>query len=100
MQERQCLAQIVANENKGWSVENTTIYRDEGHSGVSEWYERPGLSQLRADAIAGKIDVLLVWRIDRLFRKVDYLLSFIQEMESIGVNFASKDESIDIASPT
>lgn len=99
-QERLLKAYIESNEDKGWITSESLMYRDEGISGASKVSERPGLSQLKADILSGKIDVLLVWKIDRLFRKTAYLLEFIEFLKQKNVNFVSKNESIDLSSPT
>jgi DNA invertase Pin-like site-specific DNA recombinase len=76
------------------------IYRDEGISGATEVPERPELSRLKKDILDGKINVLLVWKIDRLFRKTAYLLEFIEFLKQHEINFVSKNENIDLSSPT
>ena len=76
------------------------IYRDEGISGATEVAERPELSRLKKDILDSKIDVLLVWKIDRLFRKTAYLLDFIEFLKLHEINFVSKNENIDLSSPT
>ena len=62
--------------------------------------ERPALSRLKMDILAGKIDTLLVWKIDRLFRKTSYLLEFIEFLKQHNINFVSKNENIDLSSHT
>lgn len=62
--------------------------------------ERPALSRLKKDILDGKVDVLLVWKIDRLFRKTSYLLEFIEFLKKHNVNFVSKNENIDLSSHT
>lgn len=99
-QERLLKAYIGSNEDKGWITSDSLIYRDEGISGASNVSERPELSRLKEDVLAGKIDVLLVWKIDRLFRKTSYLLEFIELLKKHDINFVSKNEAIDLSSHT
>lgn len=91
---------VESNEDKGWITSDDLSYVDEGISWASEVSERPALSRLKKDILDGKIDVLLVWKIDRLFRKTTYLLDFIEFLKEHNVNFVSKNESIDLSSHT
>ncbi len=99
-QERILRSYIDANADYGWVTSDDLVYIDEGVSGASNVSERPSLSRLKADILSGKIDVLLVWKIDRLFRKTAYLLDFIEFLKKRGVNFVSKNENIDLSSHT
>lgn len=99
-QERMLRSYIDANIDNGWITSDDLIYIDEGFSGASEVSERPALSRLKVDVIAWKIDVLLCWKIDRLFRKTTFLLDFIEFIRKRGVNFVSKNENIDLSSHT
>jgi DNA invertase Pin-like site-specific DNA recombinase len=60
---------------------------------------RPGLDQLMTDARQGKFDVLLVWAADRLARSVSHFLQVLDELQHLGVEFASYRESIDTGGP-
>lgn len=91
---------IESNEEYGWAYNSDLVYQDEGVSWASEVSERPELTRLQKDVLEGKIDVLLVWKIDRLFRKTSYLLEFIEFLKLYSVNFVSKNENIDLSSPT
>jgi site-specific DNA recombinase len=99
-QDRILRAFVKANEDIGWITSENLIYRDEGISGTTEVQDRPELTKLRNDIIDGKVDVLLVWKIDRLFRKTAYLLDFIEFLKTHNINFVSKNENIDLSSPT
>lgn len=99
-QDRILRAFVKANEDIGWLTSENLIYRDEGISGTTEVQDRPELTRLRNDIIDGKVDVLLVWKIDRLFRKTAYLLDFIEFLKNHNINFVSKNENIDLSSPT
>ncbi len=90
---------VQANEDNGWITSDSLIYREEGVSGASDTEDRPELSRLKADINAGKIDVLCVWKIDRLFRKVEYLLHFVEFLKAKEINFVSKSEDINLSSP-
>ena len=61
-QREACESFILSQRHEGWSVINTQ-YDDGGISGGT--IERPGLQALLADIIAGKIDIVVVYKIDR-----------------------------------
>jgi site-specific DNA recombinase len=61
--------------------------------------ERPGLQQALADARAGRFDLLLVYRVDRLARSVRALAQILAELEQAGVGFRSASEPFDTTSP-
>jgi DNA invertase Pin-like site-specific DNA recombinase len=60
---------------------------------------RPGLDQMMADARRGRFDVVLVWACDRIARSTRHLLETLDELNRIGVEFASFREQIDTAGP-
>ena len=68
-----------------------TIYTDHGISGVQE--KRPGLSKLLNKLQPG--DTLVVWKLDRLGRSLQYLISLVDDLKQSGIHFASLSESID-----
>lgn len=55
-------------EQGGWA---TVEYLDEGVSGTKS--SRPGLDQMMADARAGRLDVVAVWRFDRFARSTSHV---------------------------
>jgi DNA invertase Pin-like site-specific DNA recombinase len=82
---------------RGWNVVGE--YVDDGVSGTAPL--RPALDRLVADAASGKLDVVAVWRLDRLGRNLAHLLSLLDGLSAQGVGFASaKDAGIDTTTPT
>ncbi len=71
-----------------------SIFQDHGISGAA--IERPGLMQ--ALARAGKGDVLVVWKLDRLGRSLPHLVETINGLRESGVGFRSLQEQIDTTS--
>lgn len=100
MQERLLRALVESNSDQGWTTTESLIYREEGISGATPVSDRPALSRLKLDILEGKIDILCVWRIDRLFRHTGYLLDFIDFLKERKVNFVSKSENIDLNTVT
>ena len=87
-QEASCRAYAAERD---WAV--TEVYRDV-HTGA-EVFERPGLTALRADMRAGRLDVLLVHALDRLSRDQNHQGLVLSEAEHAGVIWDSATEDID-----
>ena len=79
---------------RGWQV---LEYVDDGVSGAKE--RRPALDLLMADARAGKLELVAVWRFDRFARSTAHLLSAMEEFRALGVDFVSQREQIDTSTP-
>ncbi|MGG1663471.1 recombinase family protein [Brevibacillus sp. NRS-1366] len=77
--------------SQAWELAD--IYADEGVSAKDT--NRPALARLLADVRLGKIDVVLVYRLDRLTRSVLDLYQLLQEFEQYGVRFKSSTEVYD-----
>lgn len=78
-------------EQRGWSF--ASEYTDIGISGSKD--RRPELDRMMADARAGRIDVVAVWRFDRFARSVQHLVAALNEFRTLGVEFLSLHEQID-----
>jgi DNA invertase Pin-like site-specific DNA recombinase len=61
--------------------------------------KRPGLDQMMTDARRGRFDVVLVWASDRIARSVKHFLDLLDELNRIGVEYASFRENIDTGGP-
>lgn len=59
--------------------------------------DRPGLQKVMEAARRGKLDVVLVWKLDRFGRSALDLLSNIEALERGGVRFIATTQGIDIA---
>ncbi|MGF9826753.1 recombinase family protein, partial [Brevibacillus agri] len=77
--------------SQGWEV--AAIYADEGISAKDT--NRPALKRLLRDIREGNIDVVLVYRLDRLTRSVLDLYRLLQEFEKYDVRFKSCTEVYD-----
>jgi site-specific DNA recombinase len=55
--------------------------------------ERPGLKQLLADVAAGKIDVVLLYKIDRLTRSLSDFARIVDVLDQAGASFVSITQS-------
>lgn len=82
-------------ELQGWSV--VKEYVDAGMSGGT--LDRPALQEMMEDCRNGKINVVLVYKLDRLSRSLRDLILTIDEMRKHGVDFVSVTEQIDTTTP-
>ena len=55
--------------------------------------ERPGLQRLLADIAAGKIDIVVVYKIDRLTRSLADFARIVETFEAAGTSFVSVTQS-------
>ena len=81
-------------ERRGWTYE---VYRDKGQSGARS--DRPELNRLLADLRKRKLDVVVVWALDRLARSLRHLLEIAEQCQSLGVDLVSLRQNIDTTMP-
>ena len=79
-------AYIVSQKHDGWTLVPTE-YSDGGYTGAN--IERPGVRQLLADIEAGKIDCVVVYKVDRLSRSLIDFARMMELFEKRGVCFVS-----------
>ena len=83
-------------EAKGWIVYK--IYTDSGYTGSN--MDRPGLQDMIRDVKAGKLDMVLVYKLDRLSRSQKDTLYLIEDVfDKHDVGFASMTENFDTSTP-
>lgn len=85
-----CAAYALSQQHEGWVV-NEVRYDDGGFSGGN--MERPGLRKLLADIEAGRIDVVLLYKIDRLTRSLTDFSKIVEVMDNAGASFVSITQS-------
>jgi DNA invertase Pin-like site-specific DNA recombinase len=71
-------------------------YDDGAFSGAS--LDRPALQQLLADVRASKIDIVLVYKVDRLTRSLADFAKLIELFDAHGVSFVSVTQSFNTSS--
>ncbi|EQD48514.1 integrase, partial [mine drainage metagenome] len=92
--QRESLAAFVRSQ--GWETED--LYADEGFSGKD--LHRPALGRLIQGAQEKRIDVVLVWKVDRLSRRQQDVLHLIEDVFAPnGVGFRSVTEAFDTTTP-
>ncbi|MET4519772.1 recombinase family protein [Bradyrhizobium sp. I1.7.5] len=89
-QRESCEAYIVSQRAEGWTAVSDR-YDDGGFSGGT--LERPALKRLLAAVQARKIDVIVVYKIDRLSRSMLDFLNLVELFERHGVTFVSVTQS-------
>jgi site-specific DNA recombinase len=90
------LTYVASQKHEGW-VALPTKYDDGGYTGSN--MDRPALRQLLADIEAGKVDVVVVYKIDRLSRSLNDFVSLLQTFERKGVAFVSVTQQFNTANP-
>jgi len=85
-QRESCEAFISSQMHEGWRVV-ATRYDDGGYSGGS--MERPALKRLLADVAADKINVIVVYKVDRLTRSLADFAKIVEILDAKGVSFVS-----------
>ena len=81
-----CVAYIASQRHEGW-IEVPDYYDDGGYSGGT--LERPALKRLLADIEAGKVDVVVVYKIDRLSRALMDFAKLVEVFDAHGTTFVS-----------
>ena len=85
-QHEACTAYIASQASLGWKA-TPKRYDDGGISGGT--MDRPALQELHADIRQGKIDVVVVYRIDRLTRLLTDFAKIVEVFDARNVSFVS-----------
>src|ERR1700756_2858685 len=94
-QREACEAYIKSQAHEGWRL-NPDRYYDGGLSGAS--LDRPALQQLLADLRAGKITIVVVYKVDRLTRSLADFAKLVELFDEQGVSFVSITQSFNTTS--
>lgn len=85
-QREACAAFIQSQKHEGWAA-LPTLYDDGGYSGGTT--ERPALKRLLADIEAEQIDVIVVYKVDRLTRALSDFAKLVEVFDRCKVSFVS-----------
>src|SRR5690348_3109317 len=85
-QREACEAFINSQRHEGW-VCLPQAYDDGGFSGAT--MDRPALQQLLADIAAGRVDTIVVYKIDRLTRSLADFAKIVEILDKRGASFVS-----------
>lgn len=77
---------IEAMKHEGWRIIPET-YDDGGYSGGN--MDRPALKKLISDIEAGRIDIVVVYKVDRLTRSLADFAKLVEVFDSHGTSFVS-----------
>src|SRR5215208_1473940 len=94
-QREACEAYITSQRHEGWSA-LPTAYDDGGYSGGT--MDRPGLQKLLADIAAGRIEVVVVYKVDRLTRSLMDFAKIVETFDRHAVSFVSVTQSFNTTS--
>ncbi|CUH39100.1 DNA-invertase hin [Jannaschia seosinensis] len=94
-QHEACAAYIASQRHEGWKM-LPARYDDGGISGGT--LERPGLRRLMADIDAGRIDMVVVYKIDRLTRSLADFAKLVERLEAASCSFVSVTQAFNTSS--
>tara|TARA_B100001778_G_scaffold334843_1_gene348257 strand:- start:3614 stop:5140 length:1527 start_codon:yes stop_codon:yes gene_type:complete len=89
-QREACEAYIISQRSEGWHLVSEE-YDDGGYSGGT--LKRPALERLLEDIKAKKIDIVVVYKIDRLTRSLMDFSKLVEVFDEYGVTFVSVTQS-------
>jgi site-specific DNA recombinase len=85
-QREACAAFILSQKHEGWTV-SPMLYDDGGFSGGT--MDRPALQRLLGDIAERTVDIVVVYKIDRLTRSLFDFAKIVEAFETRGVSFVS-----------
>jgi DNA invertase Pin-like site-specific DNA recombinase len=89
-QREACSAYILSQAGQGWE-QVPDLYDDGGLSGGT--LERPALQRLLADVASGRIDIIVVYKVDRLTRSLLDFAKLVEAFDRWNVSFVSITQS-------
>lgn len=85
-QREACAAYVLSQAHEGWE-QVSEHYDDGGWSGGS--MDRPALKQLLADVSANKVDIIVVYKVDRLTRSLADFAKIVEILDGNDASFVS-----------
>lgn len=82
-----------------WEVQIIEEYLDDGVSGTVPMEKRPEGVRLVQDAKAGKFDVVIFYKLDRLGRSLRNILDIVDLLDGLGIGIKSMTENFDTTTP-
>jgi len=93
-QREACEAYILSQKHEGW-ICLEGIYDDGGISGGT--LDRPALKRLLADVRGGRVDQIVVYKIDRLTRSLSDFSKIVDVLDAAEASFVSVTQSFNTA---
>jgi site-specific DNA recombinase len=94
-QREACEAFIGSQRHEGWRT-ILSRYDDGGYSGGT--MERPALKRLLEDIKASKVNVIVVYKVDRLTRSLSDFAKIVEALDARGVSFVSVTQQFNTTS--
>ena len=94
-QQEACAAYIASQKHEGWKM-LPAPYDDGGISGGT--LERPALQRLLTDIEAGRVDMVVVYKIDRLTRSLADFAKLVERLEARDCSFVSVTQAFNTSS--
>lgn len=94
-QHEACAAYIASQKHEGWKM-LPARYDDGGISGGT--LERPALQKLMDDIAAGRVDMVVVYKIDRLTRSLADFAKLVEQLEAANCSFVSVTQAFNTSS--
>ena len=94
-QREACEAFIASQKREGWTLVSE-MYDDGGFSGAT--MERPAFKRLLSDVSTGKIDVVVVYKVDRLTRSLSDFAKIVDIFDKHAVSFVSVTQQFNTTS--
>jgi DNA invertase Pin-like site-specific DNA recombinase len=94
-QREACEAYVLSQTHEGW-VALASRYDDGGFSGGN--MDRPGLQALMRDIDRGLVDVVVVYKVDRLTRALADFAKIVERFDKRGVSFVSVTQAFNTTS--
>jgi DNA invertase Pin-like site-specific DNA recombinase len=89
-QREACAAYILSQASEGWKLAGEQ-YDDGGLSGGS--LQRPALQRLLEGVKLGKVDIIVVYKVDRLTRSLLDFAKLVEAFDAAGISFVSVTQS-------
>lgn len=85
-QREACAAYVMSQQHEGWTL-LPDHYDDGGISGGT--MDRPAMQRLLADVREGRVDVIVVYKVDRLTRRLVDFAKIVEVLDEAGASFVS-----------
>jgi site-specific DNA recombinase len=94
-QREACQAFIISQREEGWRA-LPALFDDGGYSGGS--MERPALKRLLEEVERGRVDTIVVYKVDRLTRSLADFAKIVEALDARGVSFVSVTQQFNTTS--
>jgi site-specific DNA recombinase len=94
-QREACEAYVVSQRHEGWHA-LPALYDDGGFSGGN--IQRPALKRLLDDIAAKRVDIVVVYKVDRLTRSLADFAKIVEQFDQQGVSFVSVTQQFNTTS--